>query len=871
MALARLPRALIATPLPFLMIATALWAAFTLWVKHEKTLMEGQEFARELDVLETAYRAAIEQHRLMVEAFLQNHLQHPQTLALIRDAMALPEDEAVRLRGRLYRSLAPIYDRLAAQGIRQMQVFTPEGRSFLRLHQPDKYGDSLVEVRPSVRIVTKEQRPVYGFEVGRLISGFRFVFPLRDAQGFVAAAEISLSFKSLRNVLERIAPTHEYALVLAEEAVGVIWQERRNLYGPADVSSRYLIEDPKLELPDTAPRSPTQRALDVQLARDPEVAAGLSQQRRFARAVYHDDAWWVAAFLPIADVEGRHAGYLIGYAPVASLQAIYRDLYWQSAAAAGALLMLALALWRLVVSQARLADERKELTTIMETIGDGLYFSDRNGIVRYVNPAFVDLLGWRPAQVIGKPGHPLFHMPPGSDDKDSACNILAAVAAGQRYSGEETFWRADGRALPVELIAAPVFEHGRPNGSVTVFRDITIRREAERALRQAKEAAEAVARAKSEFLANMSHEIRTPMNGVIGMAELLLDSPLTVEQRSQVKTLLDSAEHLMGILNDILDLSKIEAGAMVLHPAPFSPAELLEGARQMYAPLARKKGLRFEVRCEEPLPPQLIGDALRIRQVVFNLVSNALKFTEHGEIEIKLSWHTQRLRIEVHDTGIGLGPEVLARLFQPFEQADASTTRKYGGTGLGLALCKRFVELMGGEIGATSEVGKGSAFWFEIPCPAAPDAALAFDAGTPKTSEKSGWTTARVLLAEDNAVNRRIAEAMLGKLGIQVTTVADGQAAVEAWEKQAFDLILMDCMMPALDGYAATREIRRREMARGSHVPIIALTASVLEEDRVRCRDAGMDDFLAKPINRAALEAALARWLTTGQPAGDTP
>ncbi|MCX7674038.1 MAG: ATP-binding protein [Thiobacillaceae bacterium] len=850
-------------PWPYLLTAAILWALFALWMRYEHDFRQGQEFARELDVLDTAYRAAIEQHRLMAEVLFDASVRQPQTLATIAQGALAAETgrhaEAARLRGRLYRQLAPVYDRLLGMGVRQLQIFTPQGRSFLRLHQPDKYGDLLINVRPSVRQVIERQVTVSGFEVGRLFSGFRFVFPLLQEGRLIGAGETSLGFKSLHATLQRIAASREYELILARSTVqAVLWRERQGLYGPTAFSAEYWVEDPKQELPDTAPRSPMQQALNARLADEPDLADQLRAGKRFARAVEHAGRWWVVAFLPIADTAGQHAGYLIGYAPVDSLAALYRVYLWQVSAAAVVMLLLALAAWRLALMQVRLAAEREQLHIITQTMGDALYLSDAEGRVRFVNPAFVELLGWQPQQVLGRPGHPIFHQEPGKAEQ-THCPILDTVAGGRRYLGEQIFYRADGSALPVEVVSAPVQQAGRHLGSVTVFRDITRRREAEEALVAAKEAAEAAVRTKSEFLANMSHEIRTPLNGIIGMAELLLDAPLPPQQRVQVETLRASAVSLLGILNDILDLSKIEAGAMAICPAPFDPRALIEDVCRLFLPMAVNKGLNVRVviapGAAEALPPALLGDALRIRQVLSNLLGNAVKFTEHGGIEVVAGWSDDRLRIEVRDTGIGIPAEVQTRLFTPFSQADGSTTRRYGGTGLGLALSKRLVELMRGRIGVLSESGHGSTFWFELPCP------LSATPSPEQTVERPRTRAAHILLAEDNAVNRQVAEALLCRLGHTVVTAEDGEQAVQAWQSGQFDLVLMDCMMPRMDGYAATRAIRALEAQRGGHTPILALTANVLEDERERCRDAGMDDHLAKPITRAALEQALARWL----------
>ena len=853
-------------PWPFLLMALLAWLALAGWLHNEKQLREVQEYERELAVLEAAYRAAIEQYRLLGDFMLETHLRSPETLTLLASAKNGGEREAREVRGQLFRRLAPVYEQLQRDGVRQINLFTHDGRSFLRMHQPDKYGDRLADVRPTVRIATQDKRSVAGFEVGRLVSGFRFVWPLVDKGELIAAAEIGLGFRTLRSAIERIAPQGEYAIFLSKEAVSrVIWQEREGLYGPSELSPLYLIEDPRLELPDSAPRSPLQHALNARLAGFPEVVEGLASQRRFAYALHHDDGWWVAAFLPISDADGRHAAYLIGYTEVHAVGVIKRDFHRQLMLLGGILLLLAFALWRLSITHAQLRFEREELTTVADTLGEGMYLSDAHGVVRRINPAFTELLGWTKDRVVGQRGHCVFHSPPDPDvpcDPES-CEILAIVAQGRRFTGSETFYRADGSAVPVEVVATPIMENGVYRGSVTVFRDITQRLATERALIEAKEAAEAAARAKSEFLANMSHEIRTPMNGVIGMTDLLLDTPLSAEQREQAQVIRDSADHLLGVLNDILDLSKIEAGAMPLHIAPFQPRELVMAIHRLFLPMAEKKALALRIELDDALPETLQGGALRIRQVLANLVGNAIKFTERGKVVIELGWARGRLRVAVRDTGIGIAPETLERLFQPFAQADASTTRKYGGTGLGLVLSKRLVELMHGEIHAESEPGQGSTFWFEIPCEAAAG-------GSRQASGQTGTTLplgeARILVAEDNPVNRRIIEAMLAKLGASVVAVADGDAAVAAWDaarmtSEPFDLILMDYMMPGLDGLGATAEIRRREQETDGHVPIVALTASVQESDREQCLEAGMDDFLAKPIRQDMLAATLARWL----------
>ena len=483
--------------------------------------------------------------------------------------------------------------------------------------------------------------------------------------------------------------------------------------------------------------------------------------------------------------------------------------------------------------QSRLLQGKSWYRGILEAAPDAILISDHKGLIRLANPQAERLFGYQPGELLGQPLNAVLP----SDGHD--LQQTSQRRRGIRSDGCELILEASLARLPAQA--------GAPAQLCILLR-------AAGAERQARAQAEQEVRGNADLLANMSHEIRTPMNSILGMAHLALQTRLDAQQSECLQQIHNAGEHLMSLLDDILDYSRLDTGKLVWEP--FSPQELLDSLGERFAARARGKGLQFSCAASAELPPRLLGDALRIGRILDKFVDNALKFTPQGSIEIGAGGQASgsnafSLELFVRDTGIGLTGDQCSALFQGPYQADTSTTRRYAGTGLGLAIARKLTELMGGNLGVESRYGQGSTFWLKVTLGIASPLAESH----PGDDQLHGR---RVLLAEDNEVNQRLVCKLLERVGVEVEVAANGQEALERVRDGDYDLLLMDMQMPVLDGVAATRAIR--QLGPRGQLPIIAISASALPEDRQRCLDAGMNDFLAKPLKVEALYAQLARW-----------
>ena len=489
------------------------------------------------------------------------------------------------------------------------------------------------------------------------------------------------------------------------------------------------------------------------------------------------------------------------------------------------------------------------MNMLLENASEAIVSTSAGSIITGFNRAAEEMFGYAASEIIGQDVSVLFA------DWEAAIPVIGAALVARPESSvvidglEVPARRKSGEVFPSEMSLSELEFDGEVL-RIGFHRDISARKATEAAMMTARDEAEAANRAKSEFLAAMSHEIRTPLNGVLGMAAALEFTQLSAEQRRMLGTINESGQILMTLLSDILDLSKIEAGKLVLESTPFDVSGSVQAVARLYAETAAGKGLAYEVDIAEDARGWFVGDPTRYRQVLQNLVSNALKFTESGEVRVGLEAMTSldgqvTVRTTVSDTGVGVSREARKRLFQKFSQADASTTRRYGGTGLGLAISRQLVEALGGEIGVESRSGQGSSFWFSLPMARAE--ARDEIAEAPRAARSESRSTVRILAAEDNKTNQLVLSALLAQADVEVTFAANGAEAVDAARNQDFDLILMDVQMPVMDGITAAGVIRAMTGDRG-RVPIVAVTADAMPEQVSRCLAAGIDAHVSKPL-----------------------
>ncbi|QSH40120.1 ATP-binding protein [Lentisphaerota bacterium ZTH] len=661
-------------------------------------------------------------------------VNNPEVLQKVYQAWHGNKEQRENCRKALYKMLKDTYLRLQNNNLEQFHFHFPDSTSFLRLHSPGIFGDKLDSFRNTLRLVNRNCRDIYGFEVGSSKSGFRAVFPLIYKGKHIGSFETGFSFKEFQKLLHQEFGGEYDFIVNLKHLSGneKLFNKLRKDYRPSSFHKNYFHEKKN-------PFSIIGRKHFHTLELTSLIQHKMKDNKSFCIYARDNGDYYRGCFVPVWDAKGRKAAYFVGY---------YGD----------------------------------------DTI--------RTFKLSYIN-------------------------------------FMILIQAG----------------------AFLIF--------IYILRENFLKNR----LLKSRIKAEEATRSKSLFLATMSHEIRTPMNGIIGSSELLSETGLSVKQRDYVDAIRSSGASLLAIINDILDFSKIESGKIHVERRCMNLQRTIDSSFTMLKHLAKAKNLDFYYHINDKIPNYLIGDSARLKQILLNLVSNAIKFTDSGEVSLRvklmksLSKSSVRLAFIVTDTGIGISKTRLKSIFEPFEQAETFTTRKYGGSGLGLTICKFLLSLMDGTIQVKSTPGKGSVFTFEIPFELAQrdlySTTSMFIKEQHSEVEKK-LKKLNVLLAEDDRINRKVVLNMLESAEVKVDIAKNGLEALDKVEANAYDIILMDCVMPEMDGFTACREIIRR--LGSGHPPIIALTANALRGDRENCLNAGMDDFLSKPISKQQLLGTLARW-----------
>ena len=828
---------------------------------------------------QVAYRSVISSLSHVSSALYEEIISQPEITGLVKQVVQETGEPAEAARARLLHTLSDLYKRQKKRGLRQLHFHYPDGRSLLRFHRPLKYGDPLAQVRPSIRIANTELRRVSGYEAGRLFHGFRFVFPLYHQGEHVGSVETSVSFEAIKEHLSTLIPNEYFQFVLNKEQVfSKLFTSEQHIYQPMALNQDFVTEAAGDQTGPVTAKAELVARLERALTEDqPYIRKQMARGEAFGLSRKLDSRCYAVLFTPVDSVDGSKGAYIITYTQAPELEPIRRNGVIIQFIFVALVASMATGYYRSREAGLAIEHEQKTLKAITERMAEGLFVQDNNGRISFMNSAAQKILQTSADDVMGKLAHDLFHVHYGADGKPVGiedCPIRRTTAAGGIYDSEDDFFRRlrAGDLIPVQVTSARFEVQGEVSGSITIFRDITQRKAHEQELEQARELALESARAKSEFLANMSHEIRTPMNGILGMLDLLKQTSLDDEQSNFLGIAQSSGKTLLSLLNSILDLAKFEAGKVELEQIPFDLRCTLEETIKLFAPQAQSKSLEISALIDDDVPSQVIGDPTRLRQVLSNLLGNAIKFTEQGEVSLRARVQTLEdercaLHLTLSDTGIGIGPEAQARIFDSFSQADGSTTRHYGGTGLGLTLSREIVTSMGGEIWLESEPGQGSHFHFTVPLQIAESVSDDF-------VPNPVLAGLRALIVDDNATNRFILEQHCRQWGIFYVSAERADQALELLrthdaQNRGFDLVLTDMMMPDMNGVEMAREIRAD--ARLNTLRLILLTSYTGRGLSREAADVEFVSLVPKPFGRRELHDALEKAVQNNRPSQILP
>jgi PAS domain S-box-containing protein len=783
----------------------------------------------------------------------------------------------------LYTEVHELYKRARSFGIKQLHFHSKESVSVLRMHSPERFGDSLVGLRRTVEIANRDQVQVSSFEFGRIYHGYRHVYPIFYEGLHVGSVEVSVGSQA---VLRQFSDPHgegRYAFLLNRRLIeAAVFEEKRSNYASSVFGADVLEESNEFATPFIHREAASWASPDGQSALKEAYRATLKEPEQPATVFFeYSGSSYMLTHLPIFDAEGIQAAALISVEPAKTLDVVQAQTARNQflGLIVGAIMLPLASLlfyyWQRESKKSRLfADQISRIAeNLPGVVYQFRYWPDSGrSCFPYASAGFEALFGVRP-EAVREDASPVLDLLHPDDKPVVMASISESIRTMEQWSTEFRIVFEDGSIEWMEGRARPKALEDGSGVWYGFTQNITARKEYERLLEQAREDAERAERAKTRFLSTMSHEIRTPMNAIIGLSDLLSGTDLNEEQNEFVHTIVDSGNALLNLISDILDYSKIEAERLVIQTEAFDQVALFDKLTRIGSTLATGRGVRLVAKREGEMPSRCIGDEGRITQVLLNLLSNAVKFSEEGGL-VEFSLRSSEVgpdratfEFSVTDNGVGISEEQQARIFKPFAQVEDGTRPDQEGTGLGLAISARLSDLMGGELKCSSQPGKGARFSFALRLPIA--AGLDNEANEIKEEEllkqekeakeaKNGsdGSGLNVLLVDDDPVNTRVAGLMLKKLGLKADTAENGQVALSACLAKDYDLVLMDLQMPVMDGIKATAAIFA-QLPKERHPSVVALTANASNEQRKACLDLGMGAFLTKPLKMDRLKSAI--------------
>ena len=832
--------------------------------------------------------SAILQYKNSTELIFNSILNNEDILVLQKKALDSKDKKQRDLyRQQLYKKLELLYTHLKKFGIKQLHFHLPDTTSFLRFHKPKKYGDNLKDIRYSLVIANNKLKKVSGFEEGRIFNGYRFVYPLFYKKEHIGSVETSIGFSAINKTSKDTYKTYQYMILNKNVVQDKVFRGEQKNYKYSRISKDFYHEaNTFVNYKKEFAKNSNIISFDIFNKINAKFKNSINKDillKYFSIVKYFeiDGEYYFISFLPIENIKKENIGYIISYSKSDEYGDIINLFNEKMVHVFIIFVILFIFLIRREMSRDRLevlnddlsltVDKKtKELQKYFEIVNQNISISttDLKGIITYVNEAFCKMSGYTKDELIGYNHNIIRH--PDMIDNDFK-QMWDVVQSGKKWQGRIKNIRKDKSHYWLELNIDPIFDDKNNIISYTAVginitnkikledltknQELIIQTQTNIANMQRDKALEA-SKSKSEFLANMSHEIRTPLNAIMGFIELLREDEKDKIKLSRLNIINNSSINLLEIINDILDFSKIESGNLVIDKIDFNPQKEFYLTKKLFKARFEEKNIRF-LSSYNKLPSSLNGDILRIKQVINNLLSNAIKFTKKDkDIFLDILYTNEKLTVNVKDEGIGIGDEYQSKIFDAFTQEDNTTTRKYGGTGLGLTISYNLVKAMGGELKLKSKLGVGSDFYFSIPLK------LGNKIKDDKIKESIEKFNGHILLVEDNLANQMFMKVILKKIGLSFDIANDGIEAIEAFKTTKYDLVLMDENMPNMGGIEATKEILKYEKTNNLvHIPIISLTANALKGDRERFINAGMDEYLTKPVNKEKLNLVFEQFL----------